>query len=246
MGKELLQPAAAQQFLTTNWSVVLAAGGTNSMESRDALARLCERYWYPLYAYVRRAGYNAEDAADLTQAFFLQLLETQAVRAADRGRGRFRSFLLASLRNFLSNEWDRARALKRGGAHERISLDTSAAETRYAREQAHDLSPERLYERRWALLLVDSALGELRKQLADEGRLELYERLKSFMTGHETDSTYRQVGDEMGMSEEAVKSAVYRLRKRFGVVIRGQIAHTVSSAEQVEDELKDLFTALQS
>src|SRR5437667_8158380 len=159
------QPAASPQFTTTQWSLVLAAGASTAPESRDALARLCERYWYPLYAYVRRQGHDRDESQDLTQSFFARLLETKIVSAADRDRGRFRCFLLTSLRNFLTNEWNRAHTERRGGRVRIISLDADATEQRYRCEPAHDLSPQHLYDRRWALTLLDAVLSDLRQQM---------------------------------------------------------------------------------
>jgi RNA polymerase sigma factor (sigma-70 family) len=232
-------------FQTTRWSLVVAAGATTSAESRDALAELCTLYWYPLYAYVRRAGHDTHQAEDLTQAFFARLLEKKAVRLADPQRGRFRSFLLASLRNFLSNEWDRTRSVKRGGGTAPLSLDAASAEARYGNEPAHDLSPERLYERRWALTLLELAMSQLQRQLVERGNGKLFDRLQGLLAGERSDVSYRELGNELGMSESAVKTAVHRLRQRFGALVRGQVAQTVSSTDQVDDELNYLFSALE-
>jgi RNA polymerase sigma factor (sigma-70 family) len=239
-------PSAARQFETTRWSLVLSAGGTTSPDSRDALAQLCELYWYPLYAYVRRQGYDQHQAQDLTQGFFTRLLEKKIMASADSQRGRFRSFLLASLKNFLNNEWDHSQAQKRGGGRHPISLDAQSAESRYANEPAHERSPERLFERRWALTVLDLSLAELREQLSDQGQAVLFDRMKGALAGQTPGEPYRALGEELGMSEAAVKSALHRLRQRLGKIIRGRIAQTVDSPQEIEDELARLLAAMAS
>ncbi|MBV9126332.1 MAG: sigma-70 family RNA polymerase sigma factor, partial [Planctomycetes bacterium] len=177
-----LSPAGSGRFATTRWSVVLAAGRCASPDSQVALTALCETYWYPLYAFVRRRGYRAEDAQDLTQEFFARLLEKGSLRAADRERGKFRSFLLSSFQHFLTQEWDRAHAQKRGGGRTLLSLDLAVGENRYHLEPAHELTPERIYERRWALVLIDRALARLRDEFAAAGKQQLFDPLKGSLT----------------------------------------------------------------
>ncbi len=237
-------PKPAGQFATTHWSVVLAAGDVASPGSRRALAALCEAYWFPLYAFARRLGRQPDDASDLTQAFFARLLEKGYLRAADPSRGRFRSFLLAAFKHFLAREHDRATALKRGGGKHPISLDLASAEGRYRLEPASGLTPERAYERRWALTLLDRVIGRLRDESAASGKGGLFDRLKVFLTGESDSPTHRQVAAELGMTEGAVKVAVHRLRRRFRELVLDEIGRTVDGPAEVEDELRHLFEAL--
>jgi len=237
--------ASAASFETTRWSVVLAAGGRGgSAQSKQAFAQLCERYWPPLYAYARRRGYPADAAQDLTQAFFVRLLEKNSLTAANRERGRFRCFLLASMKHFLANEWDRGQAQKRGGDVQFISFDAAVIEQHYGGEASTDLSPERLFDRRWAVTLLQLVLDELRGQLVAEGKEEFFEKVKGFLVGEDSESSYRQLGAELGMSEAALKMAIHRLRRRYGTLIREHIAQTVSSPEEIADELKHLLAAV--
>ena len=235
---------SAGQFATTHWSVVIAAGEGSSPESETALATLCETYWYPLYAYVRRRGHTAEDAQDLTQAFFAVLLEKEYVRAADRERGRFRSFLLTALKRFLSKERDKARAQKRGGGRITISLDMQSGESRYAQEPSHEWTPERVYERRWALTLLDQTMARLRRRYVDTGKAEVFDGLKAFLSGEGDAPAYGEVAEEMGMTEGAVKVAVHRLRQRYRDALRSEIAQTVADPAEVDDELDHLLEAI--
>jgi RNA polymerase sigma-70 factor (ECF subfamily) len=239
-------PLEADQFVTTHWSLVMAAGQRGSPESAAALVALCSTYWYPLYAFVRRQGYRIEDAQDLTQAFFAKLLEKNYIGDADQQRGRFRSFLLTSLKHFLANERDYARAQKRGGGRPVISLDFESAESRYRHEPADMMTPERLFERRWALTLLDRALNRLQDEYAAAGNLPLFERLKEFLTAEKGATPYRAVAHQAGMTEGAVKVAVHRLRKRYRALLEDEIAQTVSRAEDVQDELHQLVTSLSS
>jgi RNA polymerase sigma-70 factor (ECF subfamily) len=231
-------------FATTNWSVVQAAGGTESPSSSRALEALCRTYWYPLYAYVRRAGHHSQDAEDLTQAFFARFLEKQWVVDADRDRGRFRSFLLSSLKHFLANEWDKARAQKRGGRVQFVPLETAAAETRYQREPADPATPDKEFDRRWALALLDTVLARLQQEYATDGNAALFEQLKGTLGGTRSEAPYALLGANLGMSEGAVKVAVHRLRQRYRAILRSEIAHTVSTPDEVEVELRELFAAL--
>jgi RNA polymerase sigma factor (sigma-70 family) len=234
----------ARQFATTRWSQVIAAGQAPTPDSREALSRLCELYWYPLYVYVRRWGYDADQAQDLTQEFFARLLEKHYLRAADPARGRFRSFLLAALKHFLSNERDRAGAVKRGGRSTVISLEFENAEGRYSLEPPDGETPETVYERRWALTLLERTLGRLRQEFDSAGKHVLFARLEGFLTGEQDTLPYAELGPELGMTEGAVKVAVHRLRRRFGALLREEIGETVSEPSQVDDEIRDLFRAL--
>jgi RNA polymerase sigma-70 factor (ECF subfamily) len=239
-------PQEADRFVTTHWSLVIAAGQRGSPESVDALVTLCTTYWYPLYVFVRRQGYRPEDAQDLTQAFFAKLLEKNYVGDADRMRGKFRSFLLTSLKRFLSNERDYARAQKRGGGRPVMSLDFESAETRYVHEPADRMTPERLFERRWALTLLDRVLRRLHDEYAAAGKLPLFERLKQFLTAEKGATRYGEVAQQAAMTEGAVKVAVHRLRKRYRNLLEDEIAQTVSHVEDVQDELRQLFATLRS
>jgi RNA polymerase sigma factor (sigma-70 family) len=236
--------AAGRQFATTRWSQVIAAGAEQTGDSREALARLCELYWYPLYAYVRRWGYDADQAQDLTQEFFARLLEKHYLRAADPARGRFRSFLLASLKHFLSNERDRVSAVKRGGRATVIPLEFENAEGRYSREPPDHETPETVYERRWAMTLLERTLGRLRGEFEKAGKGAVFSRLEGLLTGEQDTLPYVELGAALGMSEGAVKVAVHRLRRRFGALLREEIAETVSDPAQVDDEIRELFRAL--
>ena len=231
-------------FAPTRWTLVAAAGRRSSPNSQQALATLCETYWYPLYAYVRRRGHSPEDAQDLTQAFFAKLIARQDLGAVDRAKGKFRSFLLASLKHFLANEWDKRQAQKRGGGHTFIALDAQSAETRYALEPAHDLTADKLFERRWALTLLDEALQQLRAQYAAAGKERLFELLKATLTGECSTIPYSAIAAQLGLTEGAVKVAVHRLRQRYRDQLRAEIAHTVAGPAEVEDEVRHLFAVL--
>ncbi len=234
-------PAA---FATTHWSVVAAAGRNDTARARDALARLCQTYWHPLYAYVRRVGNSPHDAQDLTQEFFARLLAKNYLADADESRGRFRSFLLASLKHFLANEWEKARAQKRGGGQIPISIDLNTAETSCHFEPADNITAEKIYERRWALTLLDQVLRRLRKEYVASGREDLFERLKPTLTEASRGVRYAEIANQLGTSEGAVKVAVHRLRQRYRELLRAEIADTVASTEEVDDELRNLFAAL--
>jgi RNA polymerase sigma-70 factor (ECF subfamily) len=238
--------AEHDRFLTTQWSVVLAAGDAASSESAQALATLCELYWYPLYAFVRRRGYDPEAAQDLTQAFFVRVIEKAYLRDATPTRGRFRSFLLGSLKHFLANEWDHARALKRGGGAPMLSLDVELGEgeTRYRLEPADDETPERLFERQWALTLLTRVVARLRDEWQQAGKGDRFDALRPALTGEPDAQTYAQVGERLGMSEGAVKVAVHRLRRRVRTLLQEEIARTVEDPGEVEDEISHLFEVL--
>jgi RNA polymerase sigma factor (sigma-70 family) len=233
-------------FVTTRWSLVLAAGGTTSAESRAALETLCGLYWYPLYAYIRRRGYSPEQAEDLTQGFFARLLASSALEAADPRRGRFRSFLLTSAKHFLADERDKGRARKRGGGRKVISLDVQHAEGRYRLDPADDLTAEKLFERHWARTLLELVLADLRRQYARAGKESIFEQLKGSLRGKTARGSYGRAGDELGMTEAAARVAVHRLRRRYRTLLREHIAQTVSSPEDVDDEIRHLFAVFEA
>ena len=234
--------ARSPHFPTTRWTLVVAAAGSQRKEARAALVSLCEGYWYPLYAYLRRRGYSADDAQDLTQAFFMRVLEGRYLDRADPGKGRFRSFLLTSLKFFVADEEDRHRAQKRGGGLV-VPLEFSSGEERYQREPAHDETPERLFERRWALEVLDRVVEKLRQEFVQHGRPEHFERLKVFLLG-QSDTPYAAIARDMNTSEGALKVAIHRLRKRYRVLLRQEIADTVSDPAEVESELRFLAAVL--
>jgi RNA polymerase sigma-70 factor (ECF subfamily) len=224
---------------------VLAAQDASTTRARDALASLCETYWYPLYAYLRRRGSTADEAQDLTQGFFTRLLDKGWVSAADPARGRFRAFLLTALKHYAANERDRARTAKRGGKVRQLSLDADAAEARYRLEPTDLETPERLYERGWAITLLNRTLARLRAEYERAGKAELFDRLKGCLTGEEPGPTYAEIGQALRMSEGAVKVAAHRMRKRFGRLIRDEIAQTVADDRDIEEEIQHLFEAVQ-
>ena len=232
------------RFQTTNWSLVLAARDEPSSAGREALAALCEIYWYPLYACVRASGHDADAARDLTQGFFARLLEEDLLEEVRPEAGRFRSFLLATLKHFLSHERGKARALKRGGGAVHFSLDAGAAEDRYTREPADHLTPEQVFERRWAFTVLDQALEKLRLEFLARGEGDRFDRLQQFLTGQEPHASYRDIAAELGMTEDAVKAAVHRLRRQLGRVLRDQIAETVASDGEVDDEVRYLLRTI--
>jgi RNA polymerase sigma factor (sigma-70 family) len=230
------------QFPTTRWTLVVAAGDPHRKEARSALVSLCENYWYPLYAYLRRRGYSADQAQDLTQEFFMRLLEGRYVNRADSEKGRFRSFILTSLKFFVADQEDLHRARKRGGGV-LVPLEFSSGEERYQREPAHDETPERIFERRWALSLLDRVVERLRNEFVHHGRPEHFERLKMFLLG-QSDAPYVALAREMNTSEGALKVAIHRLRKRYRELFRQEIADTVADPAEVESELRYLATVL--
>jgi RNA polymerase sigma factor (sigma-70 family) len=239
---------AHDRFLTTQWSMVLAAGGSapDDATQASALATLCELYWYPLYAFVRRRGYDPDAAQDLTQAFFARVIEKSYLRTASPERGRFRSFLLGSLKHFLANEWDHARARKRGGGHIVLPLDVELGdgENRYRLEPVDDETPEHLFERQWALALLARVLARLREEHEQAGKVAQFDVLKPILTGEPIDETYAQLGERLGMSDGAVKVAVHRLRRRMRVLLEEEIARTVADPREADDELRHLFEVL--
>jgi RNA polymerase sigma-70 factor (ECF subfamily) len=230
-------------FQTTHWTTVLSAGQNDSTEARLALAELCQAYWPPLYSYIRRSGHDPEQAKDLTQEFFARLLEKHWLAQADPTRGKFRSFLLSSVNHFLANEHRRQGAAKRGGGRAVVSLDDTA-EALYATEPVSDLTPEKLYERRWALSLFERALARLREDYTAGGKGDLYNALKDFLSVEATDGDYARLGVSLGMNRGAVGTAVHRLRHRYRELVRDEIAKTVSSPAELEDEMRSLLAAL--
>lgn len=223
---------------------MLAAGDSHNPDSRTALADLCQAYWYPLYAYLRRRGYPQEEAEDLVQGFFAQLLEKNYLKAADRERGRFRSFLLTALKNYAANEWDRRTAMKRGGKSPTLSLDFETAEGRYTIEPSDEHTPEQAFDRGWATAQLEQVLARMRAE-AGEGD-ERFALLQRFLTGDGDELRYSEAAERLGMSEGAVKVAVHRLRQRFGTVLRDEVARTLADPSDVDDELRHLFAAFET
>jgi RNA polymerase sigma-70 factor (ECF subfamily) len=234
------------RFATTSWTQVLAAREAASSESRQALESLCRTYWYPLYAFVRRQGHGPEESRDLTQAYFAQLLEKGYLEDFDPSLGRFRVFLQVSVKNFLSKERDRAQAWKRGGHAQILSMTAEEVEGRYRYEPVDRLTPEEIFERRWALTLIERVMEKLGEGLSRAGRSEEFQQLKGFLTGDGPRVPYRQVAHELRTSEEAVKTSVHRLRQRFGVLLRQEIGETVSRPEEIDDEVRYLLKKLGS
>ena len=230
------------QFDTTNWSVVLKAGSGDTTGCREALATLCETYWYPVYAFARRSGASAADAEDLTQAYFARFLEKRFMNEVHPTRGRFRSFLLVSVRNFLQNERDRERALKRGGRSRPLPLMGEDGEVLYGREPVDSVTPEVLFERAWVRAVLDRALARLESESDDDLRGERFARLRSFLTGDGPEATYAEIAQEWGVGESAVRVAVHRLRRRFGAALREEVGRTVDAPGEVEEEIRYLLT----
>ncbi|MGH9320232.1 MAG: RNA polymerase sigma factor [Vicinamibacteria bacterium] len=232
------------RFATTSWTQVLAAREAPSSESRQALEGLCQAYWYPIYAFVRRQGHGPEESRDLTQGYFAQLLEKGYLEDFDPALGRFRVFLKASVKNFLSKEREKAHAWKRGGHTQIVSLSADEVEGRYRYEPMERLTPEEIFERRWALTLLERVLGKLRREFEDAGRGEQFEKLKGFLTGEEAKVPYREVAKELGSTDSAVRTSVHRLRQRFGKLLRQEIAETVAAPNEVEDEMRHLLRVI--
>ena len=233
-----------ESFFTTHWSVVLAAGRSDTPRARAALGWLCETYWYPLYAFVRRSGYDPHDAKDLTQEFFARLLEHNWLSQANQHRGRFRSFLLAAMKHFLANEWNKARTRKRGGQVFLLSLDDDSAEHRYAEEPHADTTPENLFERRWALGLLEGVLGRLEAEYRREGKEVLFAALSGSLTMQRSLLPYSTLASQLGMEEGAVRVAVHRLRQRYRLLLRQEVANTVAVPEEIDEEMRHLFQVL--
>ena len=224
--------------------MVLSARKNDSPQSAAALETLCRTYWYPLYAYVRRQGHSPPDAQDLTQEFFARLLQKDYLKAAAQDKGRFRTFLIVALKRFLANEWDRLSAQKRGGGQPLLSLDTELAEQRYRIEPAEGNTAERLFERRWALTLLDGTMRRLRAEFAAAGKVGEFDVLKACLTAERGEISYAELAAALGMNEGAARVAVHRLRKRFREVFRAEIAHTVARPEEIEEEVRYLMSVL--
>jgi RNA polymerase sigma factor (sigma-70 family) len=235
--------APREYFATTRWTVVIAAGRRSTPDAEQALEELCRTYWYPLYAYVRRHGHTREDAEDLTQEFFARLLERNYLEGLDSQKGKFRAFLLAALKHFLANEWDRATRKKRGGTAKMLSLDWQHADTRYQIEPSDELSPDKLYDRMWAVALLERVIQRLREESIAEGKGKLFEELRPFLMIGKSAIPYAQAAAALGLTEGAVRVAVHRLRQRYRALLREEISQTLSDPAQVEDEMQALFSA---
>ncbi len=233
-----------QVFVTTHWSVVLTAGHSDTPRARAALETLCQTYWPPLYAYIRRRGYSPEDAQDLTQEFFARVLEHHWLARADQAKGRFRTFLLTAMERFLANEWDKVRAQKRGGGQRNVPIQLDTAETRYGVEPADTHTPEQAFEYRWALALLDEVVSQLEAEFHAEGRANLFATLKPCLVGDRASQPYAELAASLGREEGAVKVAVHRLRQRYRELLRAEIANTVAAPGEVDAEMHHLFNVL--
>ena len=233
--------------MTTSWGLVVAARrGADTLRSREALANLCRAYWKPLYAYARRRGYGTDEASDLTQAYFARLLEKDYLQDVVPETGRFRAFLLASLKHFIANERERARALKRGGGDSPIPIDLVAAERQYDPGLVEHLTPESLYEKRWAMGVIERALERLRERYVTEKKAPLFDRLKGLISGDESGTPRRELATELGLTEPALRMAIHRARKRFRITLREEVATTVADPSDVDDELRHLLSVLRA
>ena len=233
-----------RRFATTRWSLIVAAGRKSSPDAEAALETLCNAYWIPLYAYVRSQGKNANDARDLTQEFFARLLEKDFLQTADPDRGRFRSFLLTVLKRFLANEHEKEQALKRGGDRRKLSIDFDSGEQRIQIEPATSATPESIFERQWALTLLQRVLANLEADYSESGRRELFEKCRIYLTGSAGAPPYADTAEQLGMTEGALKVAVHRMRKQYREKLQEEVAQTVSSEAEVEDEIRALMTAV--
>jgi RNA polymerase sigma-70 factor (ECF subfamily) len=236
--------ASSPLFLTTHWSVVLAASNGATVQADAALERLCRTYWWPLYAFVRRRGHEAHDAQDLTQEFFARLLAKDFLRTVDRTKGKFRSFLLAAMEHFLAKEWRCANAQKRGGEFTFVSINDETAEQPYLQISSREHSPEKIFEREWATTLLSQATTHLRREFVESGKEELFEAVKVFLTGEKQAASYAELATKLGTTEAALKMAVSRMRQRYRELLRAEIANTVSSPEEVDEELRAVISAL--
>ncbi len=240
--QHVLQPD--HTFETTRWSIIAAAGQQPSSESSRALASLCTAYWHPLYAYVRRRVSDVNEAQELTQAFFAELLEKNYVGAATPARGRFRSFLLTAFKHFLAKEWEKAKTQKRGGGRAPISLNFSAEDSRLCIEPASGLTAEQYYDQQWAIALLGQTMERLKREFEETAKAPLFERLKSFLIGDHAGTTYAQAAAELKITEAAAKQAASRMRRRYRELLREEIAQTVAGPDEVADEIRNLFTTL--
>jgi RNA polymerase sigma factor (sigma-70 family) len=231
-------------FVTTQWSQVLKAARNDSTRASSALATLCSNYWYPLYSYARRRGYGPDDAKDLTQGFFARLLQQKWLAQADPARGRFRTFLLTAMSHFLANEWDKARARKRGGDVQIVSFQMDSAETRYSHEPADSFTPDQAYERRWAITVLERVMEQLKQEHVAGGKAAVFELLKPCLIGEGTAEPYAGIALKLNVSESAVKVLVHRLRKRYRQLLREEIANTLANSDGVDEEMRHLFEIL--
>jgi DNA-directed RNA polymerase specialized sigma24 family protein len=236
--------AGKPRFTTTHWSVVLAAGQCGTAQSAQALEALCRTYWFPLYAFVRRRGYLEHEAQDLTQEFFARLLEKDSLRAVDRGKGKFRSFLLAALAHFLAKEWRRANTQKRGGGVSFLPLDDQTTGLGSVQVAAPGLSPQEFFDQQWAITVLEQAVGKLQREFRAAGKEAVFEELKIYLTGERQAASYAELAVKLQTSEGALKMTVSRMRHRYGELLRAEIANTVSTPDEVEEELRALFAAL--
>jgi len=234
---------AGDIFATTHWTVVLAAGRQHSPQAARALEELCRTYWFPLYAYVRRRGYAREDAEDLTQAFFTRLLEKNSFASLDAGKGKFRAFLLASVKHFLANARDKAHTLKRGGGSIPLSLDWQTADTQFQVAATGEPGPDQAFDREWAVALLARVIERLQNECAVDGKANLFEQLKLFLTAGNDEPAQGEVAQALGMEAGAVRVAIHRLRKRYRQLLRDEIAHTLTDQAMVDDEMRALFGA---
>jgi len=233
-------------FLATHWSVVLSAQDGACPRSGDALESLCRTYWYPLYSYARRAGHSPPDAEDLTQGFFARLLEKDYLKAAARDKGRFRTFLLVALKRYLANEWDRQHAQKRGGFAAVVPIDQEVAESRFASEPAHTLPADLLFDRQWAMTVLERSMTQLEQEYVASGRAQLFDYLRHCLAKDESALPYAEIAGRLKLTEAAVKMAVHRLRSRYREILQREIAQTVSTPEEIEEEIRHLFLAFGS
>ena len=231
---------------TTQWSEVLAARDGSDTEAREALGTLCQTYWQPLYAYIRHQGYGPEESRDLTQAYFAELLEKDFLADVDPSKGRFRSYLLATLRHFLSHERDRDRALKRGGGTRTLSLDVETGEERYSIQATEAMTPVDVFEHRWAMTVLDRAMGRLAAESKETGNGEQFETLRHYLTSANPQVPYGEAAEELGMSEGAIRTAVHRLRKRYGQAWRAEIAQTVANPADTDEEVRHLLAVVRT
>ncbi len=236
-------PASGDVFATTRWTVVLAAGRRSEPEADVALEELCRTYWYPLYAFVRRQGCSHEDAEDLTQAFFVRFLEKDYPEGLSQEKGRFRAFLLAAMKHFLSNEWDRTQCQKRGGGAVFLPLGWEEADSWYLSDLADHLSPDKLYDRAWAVTLLEQVINRLRDQSVTEGHAKFFEQLRPFLTAGRSSIRYSEVAAALDLSEGAARVAVHRLRQRYRELLRQEIVQTLADPAQAEEEIRALFSA---
>lgn len=240
------QQVGNRRFATTQWSIVLAAGHRSSPDADQALASLCATYWYPLYAYVRRRVSDVGEAQDSTQAFFVELLDKNYVRPATPERGRFRAYLLTSFKHFLSHQWEKAKAQKRGGGRTPISLDFDVGDSRFRLEPCTHMTADEFYERQWAVALLHQVMDRLRHELASTGKANQFDLLKDFIIGEHPDITYADVAAKLGTTAAAAKMAASRMRRRYRQLLRDEIAQTVASPSEVDQEIRDLFATLGS